>query len=312
MPLHPEPAALLQIMASTGAPALDSQEPAVARAAREALNKPSGISVPEVRDIQAGQRMARLYRPVEASATGPESTTGLLIWFHGGGWVLGSVESHDDLCRALCVRSGHSVLSVDYRLAPEDPFPAGLNDALDATRWAHANSAALGVDAQRIAIGGDSAGANLAAVVAQLAPELISHQVLIYPVTDARMGSDSYRENAEGYFLTASSMQWFCDHYLSGGEGSATDPRVSPLLGSDAALAATPPALVITAEFDPLRDEGDAYARRLADLGVTVTHMCFFGQIHGFYSFPEFIEDANLARGVTAEWLRTGFAALPD
>jgi acetyl esterase len=307
MPLHPEPAKLLDIMESTGAPALDSQEPAVARAAREALNKPSAIQVPEVREIHAGQRMARLYRPVAQS----DAVTGLLIWFHGGGWVLGSVESHDDLCRALCVRSGHSVLSVDYRLAPEDPFPAGLNDAITATQWAHAHAADLGCDPHRIAVGGDSAGANLAAVVAHEVPELISHQVLIYPVADARMGSDSYRENSEGYFLTASSMRWFVDHYLSGEEGSPTDPKVSPLLASDAALAATPPALVITAEFDPLRDEGDAYARRLSDLGVTVTHMCFFGQIHGFYSFPEFIEDANLARAVTAEWLRTGFASLP-
>jgi acetyl esterase len=308
MPLHPEPAKLLDIMASTGAPALDSQEPAVARAARDALNKPSAIEVPLVREVQAGGRMARLYRPVIT----PETVTGLLVWFHGGGWVLGSVESHDDLCRALCIRSGHSVLSVDYRLAPEDPFPAGLNDAIEATQWAYQNAGSIGCDPRKIAVGGDSAGANLAAVVAQLAPAPLSHQVLIYPVTDAQMSSDSYRDNAEGYFLTASSMRWFVDHYLSGGEGSPTVPKVSPLCASDETLAATPPALVITAEFDPLRDEGDAYARRLAELGVTVTHLCFFGQIHGFYSFPEFIEDANLARAVTAEWLRTGFAAQPD
>lgn len=305
MPLHPEPARLLAFMASTGAPALDSQEPALARAAREALNRPSAIEVPAIRDVQAGSRMARLYRPT----LNPEAVTGLLVWFHGGGWVLGSVESHDDLCRALCVRSGHSVLSVDYRLAPEDPFPAGLNDAIEATRWAHHNAGSIGCDPDKIAVGGDSAGANLAAVVAQLIPDLLSHQVLIYPVADAQMNSASYRDNAEGYFLTASSMRWFVNHYLSGAEGSATDPRVSPLCANDEALAAAPPALVITAEYDPLREEGDAYARRLADLGVTVTHMCFFGQIHGFCSFPEFIEDANLARTVTAEWLRTGFAA---
>ena len=305
MPLHPEPAKLLEIMAATGAPALDSQEPAVARAAREALNKASSIEVPEIREVDAGGRMARLYRPTADTS----AVTGLLIWLHGGGWVLGSVESHDDLCRALCRRSGHSVLSVDYRLAPEDPFPAGLTDAVNATRWASENAASLGCDPTHIVIGGDSAGANLAAVVAHLAPAPLSGQVLIYPVTDGSMGSDSYRNNAEGYFLTASSMQWFLNHYLSGGEGSPTDPRVSPLHASNEVIAATPPALVITAEFDPLRDEGDAYARRLATLGVTVTHLCFFGQIHGFYSFPEFIEDANLARGITAEWLQTLTAA---
>jgi acetyl esterase len=305
MPLHPEPAKLLDIMATTGAPALDSQEPAAARAAREALNKPSTIEVPEIRQIDAGGRMGRLYRPTsDASAI-----TGLLIWLHGGGWVLGSVDSHDDLCRDLCRRSGLSVLSVDYRLAPEDPFPAGLTDAVNATRWASNNAASLGCDPTRIIIGGDSAGANLAAVAAHLAPAPLAGQVLIYPVADGQMDTDSYRDNAEGYFLTAGSMQWFLNHYLSGGEGSPTDPRVSPLHAPDAVLAATPPALVITAEFDPLRDEGDAYARRLSALGVPVSHMCFFGQIHGFYSFPEFIEDANLARGVTAEWLQTLCAA---
>jgi acetyl esterase len=292
---------LLEIMATTGAPALDSQEPAVARAAREALNRPSTIEVPEIREIEAGGRMARLYRPTRDAST----ETGLLIWLHGGGWVLGSVDSHDDLCRALCRRSGLTVLSVDYRLAPEDPFPAGLTDAVNATRWASDNAGSIGCDPHRIVIGGDSAGANLAAVVAHLAPAPLAGQVLIYPVTDGEMDSDSYRGNAEGYFLTAASMQWFLNHYLSGGQGSPTDPRVSPLHASDDVLAATPPALVITAEFDPLRDEGDAYARRLAALGVPVTHMCFFGQIHGFYSFPEFIGDANLARGVTAEWLQT-------
>jgi acetyl esterase len=301
MPLHPEPAKLLEIMAATGAPALDSQEPAAARAAREALNKPSTIEVPEIRELDAGGRMARLYRPTQDAST----KTGLLVWLHGGGWVLGSMDSHDDLCRALCQRSGHTVLSVDYRLAPEDPFPAGLIDAVNATRWASDNAASLGCDPQRIVIGGDSAGANLAAVVAHLAPAPLAGQVLIYPVANGEMNSESYRNNAEGYFLTASSMQWFLNHYLSGGEGSPTDPRVSPMHAPDEVLAATPPALVITAEFDPLCDEGDAYARRLAALGVPVTHLCFFGQIHGFYSFPEFIGDANLARGITAEWLQT-------
>ena len=301
MPLHPQADVLIQALAQLGLPPLELGTPQQARAGRLAGGAPSE-HVHEVRDLDAGGVPARLYRPSAAS------DLGLLVYFHGGGWVIGDLESHDNVCRTLANRSGHAVLSVDYRLAPEHPFPAALGDSIQATRWAHANAAELGCDANRIAVGGDSAGANLAAVVAQIAPIPLCHQMLIYPVTDCRRVSASYSENATGYFLTAAAMEWFVDHYLSGGQGSPEDPRVSPLLADDATLRATPPALVITAEFDPLRDEGEQYATRLADLGVATTHVRFSGMIHAFFSMPEMIDDAKVAHAVAAEALKTAFS----
>jgi acetyl esterase len=232
----------------------------------------------------------------------------ICLYLHGGAFVMGGLNSHRDLAAQLAQRAQIRLLMVDYRLAPEHPFPAALVDSIQATRWAHANAAELGCDANRIAVGGDSAGANLAAVVAQIAPIPLCHQMLIYPVTDCRRVSASYSENATGYFLTAAAMEWFVDHYLSGGQGSPEDPRVSPLLADDATLRATPPALVITAEFDPLRDEGEQYATRLADLGVATTHVRFSGMIHAFFSMPEMIDDAKVAHAVAAEALKTAFS----
>ena len=173
----------------------------------------------DTRDLDAGGVPARLYQPRPS-----DRRPGLLLWFHGGGWVLGDLASHDNICHSLARRSGHAVLSVAYRLAPEAPFPAGLGDCIQATRWAHANADMLGVDAGRIAVGGDSSGANLAAVVCHVAPAPLAFQLLVYPVADARMTTGSYAENGEGYFLTATSMAWFVDHYLSGDHGSTTDP----------------------------------------------------------------------------------------
>lgn len=302
MPLHPQARSVLDAIAAVGQPPIEAQDPATARAARAALVRASAIEVGEIRDLDAGGVPARLYRPPGAGA---DTVTGLVIWFHGGGWVLGSIDGHDDLCRSLCVRSGHSVLSVGYRLAPEDPFPAGLSDAIAGTRWAHDHAAEIGCDPNRLAVAGDSAGANLAAVVAQQVPFALRSQVLVYPVTDARAGTDSYRENADGLFLTAAGMRWFIEQYLSGGHGTVDDPRVSPLLAADETLAASPPTLVITAEFDPLRDDGRAYAERLATLGVQTTHVMFHGQIHGFCSMPEFIDDADAARALAAQCVAT-------
>lgn len=298
MPLHPQVVTLLDAMSALGQAPIETEEPVAARAARAALVQPSTIDVAEVRDLDAGGVPARLYRP----GPGP---TGLVIWFHGGGWVLGDLESHDDLCRSLCVRSGHSVLSVGYRLAPEDPFPAGLTDAISTTRWAHEHADELGCDPDRLAVAGDSAGANLAAVVAQLAPVPLEFQALVYPVTDARANWPSYEENGNGTLLTAAGMRWFIDHYLSGGHGSPDDPRVSPLLADDAAFASSPPTLVLTAEYDPLRDEGVAYAERLAAAGVPTSHVMFHGQIHAFFSLPEFLDDANAARALVAQAIAT-------
>ncbi len=246
----------------------------------------------DVRDVDAGGVASRLYRPND------RSDLGLLVYFHGGGWVIGDLESHDNVCRALANGSGHAVLSVDYRLAPEHPFPAPLEDALTATRWAHGHAAELGCRAGRVAVGGDSAGANLAAVVAQLGPVPLVYQLLVYPVTDCTQAQPSYEENADGYFLSRAGMAWFIDHYL--GDTAPTDPRVSPLFAADHVVAATPPALVITAEFDPLRDEGDAYARRLADLGVPTSHVRFSGMFHGFFSLADFLDDGGAANALAA------------
>ena len=294
MPLHPQAQSLLELMASLGDPPLEESTPEQARAIRASRQRPSTEVVREVRDLDAGGVAARLYRPSD------RDDLGLLVYFHGGGWVIGDLDSHDQVCRVLANGSGQAVLSVDYRLAPEHPFPAAIEDALAATRWAHANAAALGCRADRIAVGGDSAGGNLAAVVAQLAPVPLSYQLLVYPVTDCTRAQPSYDENATGYFLTKAGMGWFVDHYLAGGSGSATDPRVSPLFAADHVLGATPPALVITAEFDPLRDEGDAYAARLAALGVPTRHVRFGGMFHGFFSLADFVDDGRAANALAA------------
>jgi acetyl esterase len=305
--LHAEARTLLAMMVETGAPPLDSQEPGAARAARRELAPAPTETCHEIRDLDAGGVPARLYLP-PPTGTPP----GLLVFFHGGGWVIGDLDSHDNICRSLTNRSGHAVLSVGYRLAPEDPFPAGLDDCTHATRWAHAHAATLGVDPDRIALGGDSAGANLAVAVGHAAPAPIAFQLLVYPAVDARMGRPSYDENAEGYFLTTSSMQWFTDHYLSGPHGSVDDPRVSPLLASDEVLAQSPPTLVITAEFDPLRDEGIAYANTLAALDVPVSHIHFAGQFHAFFSLPHMLGDARSAHALAAQALVNAFEPPPQ
>ena len=293
MPLNSEARALLDIFELLEVPPFESLEPGAAREMFDALRRPAVEPCHEIRDIDAGGIPARLYRP-------GDDTTGLLVWFHGGGWVLGDLEMAEEVCRRMASLSGHSVLSIDYALAPEHPFPEPLTDCITATRWAHANAAMLGVDPDRIAVGGDSAGGNLAAVVAQLRPVPLALQTLVYPITDARMGTASYVDNAEGFYLTAAAMGWFIAHYLSGGQGAADDPRVSPLLASADALRDSPPALVITAGFDPLRDEGAAYVERLADAGVTVSHIHYPDQIHGFYSQLALMADARSASAVVA------------
>lgn len=301
MPLHPQVVTLLELIERVGDPPIEQSSPVEARAAREARYLPPTTMVHEVRDVDAGGVKARLYRPNE------RTDLGLLVYVHGGGWVLCDLDSHDGVCRGLAVASGHAVLSIDYRLAPEHPFPAGLDDVITSLRWAHAHATELGCRADRVAIGGDSAGGNIAAVVAQLAPVPLVFQLLVYPVTDCTQAQPSYEENATGYFLSRDGMSWFIDHYLSGGVGSRDDPLVSPLFGSDAALASTPPTLVITAEYDPLRDEGDAYAARLAALGVATSHVRFGGMIHGFFSLADFLDDAKAANALAGAALNAAF-----
>jgi acetyl esterase len=267
------------------------------RALRAARIQPPGISLAEVRDVDADGIATRLYRP------GTDRPLGLFVYFHGGGWVLGSIETHDHVARALAAESGCAVLSVDYRLAPEHPFPAGLDDAFAVSAWIHENAPSLGCDPERLAIGGDSAGANLAAVVAQSGRVPFRFQLLVYPVTDARGGTTSYEELAEGFGLTRGAMHWFLEHYLSGGEGAADDPRVSPLLADEAAFAASPPTLVVTAELDPLRDEGEAYAERLRAVGVAAETTRYEGMVHGFFSLGEFLSDGRRALTQAADAL---------
>jgi acetyl esterase len=289
MALHPQTAALLVVMEQFNAPALETQEPTVARAGMEMMTAPSTVELHEIREVNADGVAGRLYRPND------RKDLGLLVFYHGGGWVLGSMNTHDDVCRKLALAMGHAVLSVDYRLAPEFAFPEPLNDCIVALRWAHANAAELGIDATRIAVGGDSAGGNLAAVVANLQPVPLKFQMLIYPVTDATRSSQSYKDNGEGYRLTAAGMKWFCDHYLSGSIGTPTDPRVSPLFADATTLTSAPPAIVITAEYDPLRDEGEQYAHRLIEAGVACSLTRYYGQVHGFFSMSQYVDDGASA-----------------
>ena len=238
----------------------------------------SEISIPG----PAGPIPARRYVP---DGTGSPATSALLLYFHGGGFVLGDLDTHDSLCRLICRDGGIQVISVDYRLAPEHKAPAAVDDAYTAYRWALDHAAGLG--ATRIVVGGDSAGANLAAVVTQQARDselpLPALQLLLYPVTDMSSETRSKTLFAKGFFLEKRDMDWFFSHYLDGAEVSAEDPLVSPLLAED--LSGLPPALVITAGFDPLRDEGDRYARALQEAGVVVDFREERSIIHAFANF---------------------------
>jgi acetyl esterase len=228
----------------------------------------------------AGPIPARHYRPVEAF--GP-----VLVFYHGGGQVVGDLDVHDDLCRKICRDGAMHVLSVDYRLAPEHKAPAGADDAFAAFLWARDHAADLGADPDRVAVGGDSAGGNLAALVAQRArhegPGLPALQLLIYPITNYRDETRSQTLFAEGYFLTKHDLHWFGDKYLNGAPLDASDPRVSPLLADD--LSGLPPALVLTGGFDPLRDEGQQYVDAMRAAGVAVDHRQFGSLVHGFINF---------------------------
>jgi acetyl esterase len=288
MALHPQAAGIVALMQSRSTQGFAESDPIQARIARAATDYVSNEHVHEIRDIDAAGVPVRLYRPTA------DTNLGLLVYFHGGGWVLGSVNSHDGTCRSIANQSGCAVLSVEYRLAPEDPFPAGLEDSLKATAWAATNAESLGIDATRIAVGGDSAGGNLAAVVAQLQPVPIAFQVLIYPVTDCRMVSESYIENAAGPFLRAVDMDAFINIYLDG-KTSTNDPRVSPICADSAVLASCPPAIVITAEHDPLRDEGEEYGRALIAAGVHTSIVRYFGMIHGFVGMAPWVDDGKHA-----------------
>jgi acetyl esterase len=282
MPLDPQIAAVLSaapegLRLPTGDP--DEAREVFEKICRATARYGEAVEVASTEDIEVdgaeGPLRARIYRP-DASVPTPT-----LVFFHGGGWVIGSIETHDLQTRLLCRDAQVTVLSVEYRLAPENRWPAGLEDALAATRWALAHVGELGGDRTRVAVGGDSAGGNLAAIVAQELREEIAAQLLIYPGIDFAGSYPSRSENGEGYFLTHEEIGWFSLSYLPSLE-VIEDPRVSPIRGE---LAGAPPAVIVTAEYDPLRDEGNAYADALARVNVPVIHRCFDGMIHGFFGW---------------------------
>jgi acetyl esterase len=255
----------------------------------------SDLSIPGA----AGDIAARHYRP-ENDVVCP-----LLMYFHGGGFVVGDLDTHDNLCRLICRDAGIHVLSVDYRLAPEHPAPAGLDDAYAAYRWAVEHGADLGTRPGAVAVGGDSAGGNLATVVARRGRDdgvPAAMQLLLYPVTDLQGRTRSMALFATGFFLTAHDMAWCSEQYLGGSQLDAADPRVSPLLAED--LAGLPPALVVTAGFDPLRDEGEAYAERMRDAGVTVDLRRMSSLIHAFGNFWRLGGDSAIAMAEVNSALR--------
>lgn len=282
--------------------------------ARAALEFNSVLAIgPEIDGVQSrdldiptpdGSVPGRLYNPAGAETPGP-----LWVYYHGGGFVLGNIETHDYTCRFLAKHAGVRVLSVEYRLAPDDKFPAGLDDALAAFDYAHKHADELGADQARIAVGGDSAGGNLAAAVAQQAvfrggpaPVL---QVLIYPEVDFTVKRRSRRLFAEGFFLTDAEMDWFEAHYLRPDDDRA-DPRISPLHAGD--LTGLPPAYIVTAGFDPLRDSGQAYAQALQEAGVPVVYRCQEDLIHGFINFVALGARFREAAFEVAAAVRSGLA----
>ena len=310
MPLDPQTKSLLDLMAALNAPPLSEQTPEQVRVGikmqRELVpveSEPVAQVVNRTIPGPAGEIPVRIYAP---AGSGPFPA---MVFFHGGGWVICDLDTHDGLCRSLCHGAGCVVVSVDYRLAPEHKFPAAPQDCYAATQWVAGHAAEINAIPGKLAIGGDSAGGNLTAVVAQMARDQggprLAFQLLIYPATDFDFDGPSIHENAEGYFLTRDDMIWFTNHYLSSDEDKK-NPLASPLLAAD--LRGLPPALVITGEYDPLRDEGEAYARRLQEAGVPVTLARYDGVIHGFLSLEPLTDKGKRAKEECSQALRAAFA----
>ncbi|ALE78144.1 hypothetical protein WY02_06510 [Pseudonocardia sp. AL041005-10] len=304
MPLHPQVEALLNLMAEQGGAPPETMTVAQNRAMIREMAAVSGPPEPvaAVRDDRAGDVPVRIYTP---EGTGPFP---VLVFYHGGGWVIGDLDSHDPVCRSLANRSGAVVVAVDYRLAPEHRFPAAVEDAVAALEWVHAHAAEFDGDPSRIAVGGDSAGGNLSAVVAQHARDhgpALRFQLLVYPAVDAADQSPSMTENAQGPLLTVAWMEWFMGHYLTGDQ-DALDPRMSPARTTD--LSGLPPALVVTAEFDPLRDQGAAYAAALNAAGVKAELRESPGMIHGFLQFGAAVDDSRALLDEAGAALRAALA----
>ena len=308
MPLDPQAKAVIEQVEALGLPPVNEVSPAEARANFEARPRAPGPEVARVEDRTApgpaGDIPVRVYTP---EGQGPFP---MLMWYHGGGWVIGNVRTHDAICRHLARQAQCLVVSVDYRLAPEHKFPAAADDCYAATQWAADNASALNGDAARLAVGGDSAGGNLSAVVSLMArdrggPALV-HQLMVYPVTEFRLDTPSYSQNADGYLLTRDAMVWFWGHYL-GNEGDGAEPYASPMRAAE--LSGLPPALVITAEYDPLRDEGEAYAKLLEQAGVHTACTRYDGMVHGFFGMPDLLDKGREAIAEASAALREAFAS---
>ena len=308
MPLDPQAQALIASVA--GGKPVEQMTPQEMRDALEERVRLTGGPpepvdqvVPGVVPGPAGPIVVRIY-----TSKGGQAALPGLVYLHGGGWARGSLQTHDIVCRSLANGAGCVVVSVDYRMAPEYRFPAAFEDSLAATRWVAEHAAEIGIDPRRLAVGGDSAGGNLAAAVALAArdaggPSLV-HQLLIYPVTDYNFDTRSYADNAEGYMLTRAAMQHYWRLYLRDGSDGA-DFRASPLRARD--FGNLPPALVITAEFDPLRDEGRAYADRLREAGTPVLYREYPGMVHGFVTSAGVLDAGKQAVREAAAALKDAF-----
>jgi acetyl esterase len=304
MPLDPDAETLLALIRAAGRPPFEALTPEQARQAFTAGRKvtaPEPQEVAEVRDLACpgplGEIKLRAYRP---RGTAAEDVLPVLIYFHGGGWLLGDLESHDTACRHYANGARCRVVSVDYRMAPEHKFPAAVDDSVAATRWIITQASALKIDPARVAVGGDSAGGNLAAVLAIMARDgdlpPLAYQLLVYPATDQAMVTRSSQTATVG-ILTTPTMKWFVDHYLRGPK-DISDWRASPLRHPD--LSGVAPALVLTCSYDPLCDEGIAYAQRLEREGVRVMHLHFSDQLHGFVGQGKIIRAAGTALDMMA------------
>ncbi|MFG1759518.1 alpha/beta hydrolase [Micromonospora echinofusca] len=309
MSIHPQVAAYRAAREAAGTPPLYTQSLAEARAADLAAIRAGGGAVEPVHEVRdthvpgpAGDLPVRVHRP---AGEGPLPT---LVYFFGGGWTLGSVDTADGICRRLANAVPCQVVTVGYRLAPEHPFPAAVHDCHAAARWIADNPAEFGVDPLRVAVGGDSAGGNLAAAVTLLARERggprLAAQLLVYPNTDQSADADGGGEDP--LLFNRRSVAWYRGHYLAD-PADARHPLASPLLAAD--LAGLPPALVITAEHDPLRDEGERYAHRLRGAGVPTTLTRYAGMVHGFFAMPGAFDDGRRAQDQAAAFLRDRFDA---
>jgi acetyl esterase len=310
MPLDPEAKQVLEQIAALGLPPNHLVSPAQARINMKSRPRAAGPEVARVEDrLIPGPGVdipVRIYTP---TGSGPFP---ILVWFHGGGWVVGDLETADPTARHLTVGAKCVVISVDYRLAPETKFPGAADDCYAATVWAVQHATQFNGDPDKIAVGGDSAGGNLAAAVALMARDRsgpsLAFQLLVYPVTSRDFDTSSYRHNGEGFNLTLDAMRWYWDHYLQRPE-DASNPYAAPLAAEN--LKSLPPALVITAECDPLCDEGEAFAKRLQAAGVPTTYSRYDGMIHGFFGMNAVLDKGKQAVAEACAALQQAFAAKP-